>query len=104
MVEVVGVGLETALDLDAQGAVEDLHLAGMAVQLVEEQLEDLLPSPEAGPEALYVRNVLLDALESAVDELPEEQRKVFVAHELGYSEWPVEVRRRLEKLRTLGEL
>jgi RNA polymerase sigma factor (sigma-70 family) len=46
------------------------------------QLEDLLPSPDAGPEALYARNVLLDALESAVDELPEEQRAVFVAHEL----------------------
>jgi RNA polymerase sigma factor (sigma-70 family) len=46
------------------------------------QLEDLLPSPEAGPEALYARNVLLDELESAVDGLPEEQRDVFVAHEL----------------------
>ena len=46
------------------------------------QLEDLLPSPDAGPEALYVRNVLLDELELAVDELPEEQREVFVAHEL----------------------
>jgi len=46
------------------------------------QLEDLLPSPEAGPEALYARNVLLDELESAVDGLPEEQREVFVAHEL----------------------
>ena len=46
------------------------------------QLEDLLPSPDAGPEALYARNVLLDALELAVDELPEEQREVFVAHEL----------------------
>ena len=46
------------------------------------QLEDLLPSGAAGPEALYARNVLLDELESAVDELPEEQRKVFVAHEL----------------------
>ncbi|HEV2982765.1 MAG TPA: sigma factor-like helix-turn-helix DNA-binding protein, partial [Vicinamibacterales bacterium] len=46
------------------------------------QLEDLLPSPDAGPEALYARNVLLDELELAVDELPEEQRKVFVAHEL----------------------
>ncbi len=45
-------------------------------------LEDLLPSPDAGPEALYVRNVLLTALELAVDELPEEQRMVFVAHEL----------------------
>jgi RNA polymerase sigma factor (sigma-70 family) len=46
------------------------------------RLEDLLPSPAAGPEALYARNVLLDELELAVDELPEEQREVFVAHEL----------------------
>ena len=46
------------------------------------RLEDLLPSPEAGPEALYARNVLLDELELAVDELPPEQREVFVAHEL----------------------
>jgi RNA polymerase sigma factor (sigma-70 family) len=46
------------------------------------RLEDLLPSPEAGPEALYARNVLLEELELAVDELPEEQRDVFVAHEL----------------------
>jgi RNA polymerase sigma factor (sigma-70 family) len=45
-------------------------------------LEDLLPSPDAGPDALYARNVLLDELELAVDELPEEQRAVFVAHEL----------------------
>jgi RNA polymerase sigma factor (sigma-70 family) len=46
------------------------------------RLEDLLPSPDAGPEALYAREVLLDELELAVDELPEEQREVFVAHEL----------------------
>ncbi len=46
------------------------------------QIEDLLPSPDAGPEALYVRNVLLDELELALDELPDEQREVFVAHEL----------------------
>ena len=46
------------------------------------QIEDLLPSPNAGPEALYFRNVLLDELELALDELPEEQRDVFVAHEL----------------------
>jgi RNA polymerase sigma factor (sigma-70 family) len=45
-------------------------------------LEDLLPSPDAGPEALYARNVLLAELELAVDELPEEQREVFVAHEI----------------------
>ena len=46
------------------------------------RLEDLLPSPDAGPEAAYARNVLLEELESAVDELPEEQREVFVGHEL----------------------
>src|SRR2546426_5192098 len=44
--------------------------------------EDLLPSPDAGPEALYARSLLLDELELAVDELPEEQREVLVAHEL----------------------
>jgi RNA polymerase sigma factor (sigma-70 family) len=46
------------------------------------RIEDLLPSPDAGPEALYFGNVLLDALEFALDELPEEQREVFIAHEL----------------------
>jgi len=46
------------------------------------RFEDLLPSPNAGPEALYARNLLLEELESAVDDLPEEQREVFVAHEL----------------------
>jgi RNA polymerase sigma factor (sigma-70 family) len=46
------------------------------------RLEDLLPSPDAGPEALYARSVLLDELELAIEELPEEQREVFVLHEL----------------------
>jgi RNA polymerase sigma factor (sigma-70 family) len=46
------------------------------------QIEDLLPSPDAGPEALYLRSLLLDELELALDELPGEQREVFVAHEL----------------------
>jgi RNA polymerase sigma factor (sigma-70 family) len=46
------------------------------------QIEDLLPSPDAGPEAIYVRNLLLDELELALDELPDEQRDVFVAHEV----------------------
>ena len=45
-------------------------------------LEELLPSPDAGPDALYARNVLLDELEDALDELPAEQREVFVAHEI----------------------
>jgi RNA polymerase sigma factor (sigma-70 family) len=46
------------------------------------RLDDLLPSPDAGPEALYARRVLLDELDSAVEELPDEQREVFIAHEL----------------------
>ena len=46
------------------------------------QLADLLPSPDAGPEALYARRVLLEELELAIGELPREQREVFVAHEL----------------------
>jgi RNA polymerase sigma factor (sigma-70 family) len=46
------------------------------------QIEDLLPSPDAGPEALYFRSVLLDELEFAISELPRDQREAFVAHEL----------------------
>jgi RNA polymerase sigma factor (sigma-70 family) len=46
------------------------------------RIEDLLPSPDAGPEALYARHLLLAELELAVDELPEEQREVFIAHEV----------------------
>ena len=46
------------------------------------RLEDLLPSPDAGPDALYARSVLLDELAFALDELPDEQREVFVGHEL----------------------
>ena len=45
-------------------------------------LEDLLPSPDAGPDALYARSVLLDELEDALDQLPDEQREVFVGHEI----------------------
>jgi RNA polymerase sigma factor (sigma-70 family) len=59
--------------------------------LVEEdgemlQLEDLLPSPDSGPDAVYARRMLLEELDAALDELPDEQREVFIAHELmGYS-------------------
>lgn len=45
-------------------------------------LDGLLPSPEAGPEAAYARSVLLEELETALEELPAEQREVFIAHEL----------------------
>ena len=44
--------------------------------------EDLLPSSDAGPEAAYARQVLLDEIEAALDELPDEQRSVFIAHEI----------------------
>ena len=60
---------ETFGDLGVEGDDEDL------------QFEDLLPSADAGPEALYARNVLLGELEQAIAELPKEQRQVFVAHE-----------------------
>jgi RNA polymerase sigma factor (sigma-70 family) len=46
------------------------------------RFEDLLPSPDAGPEAIYLRKALLDELEEALAELPSEQREVFLAHEV----------------------
>ena len=45
-------------------------------------LEDLLPSPDAGPEAAYARSVLFEELTDALEELPEDQRDVFIAHEI----------------------
>jgi RNA polymerase sigma factor (sigma-70 family) len=46
------------------------------------RVEDLLPSPDAGPDALLLKNALLEELSLALDELPEEQRFVFIAHEI----------------------
>jgi RNA polymerase sigma factor (sigma-70 family) len=43
--------------------------------------EEMLPSPDAGPDGIYARSILFEELEAALDELPEEQREVFVAHE-----------------------
>jgi RNA polymerase sigma factor (sigma-70 family) len=54
----------------------------VSVETDADTLEDLLPSSDAGPEAAYARNLLLDALEEALEELPAAQREVFVAHEL----------------------
>jgi RNA polymerase sigma factor (sigma-70 family) len=45
-------------------------------------IDDLVPSPDAGPEELYARQVLLDELTAAIDDLPRDQREVFVGHEL----------------------
>jgi len=58
----------------------DAAVAGEGDELL--RLEDLLPSPDDGPEALYARSVLLEELELAVEELPAEQREVFLAHEV----------------------
>ena len=44
--------------------------------------ELMLPSPDAGPEAIYARTILLEELEAALDELPEAQREAFLAHEV----------------------
>ena len=71
------------------------NFSDVAVETADDTLllEDLLPSPNAGPDALYARSVLLDELEDALDELPEEQRQVFVGHEiegLSFKEMAVE--------------
>lgn len=58
------------------------EISGTAEEGERLTLEDLLPSPDGGPEAVYARTVLLEELDAALDELPEEQREVFVGHEL----------------------
>lgn len=58
------------------------EMAGTIAESEALTLEDLLPSPDAGPEASYARNLLLEELDAALDELPEEQREVFIAHEI----------------------
>ena len=64
---------DSATGPDASGATDDE---------ADASIEDLLPSPEDGPEASYARRLLLEELDDAIDELPEDQRFVFVAHEL----------------------
>jgi RNA polymerase sigma factor (sigma-70 family) len=59
------------------------------------ELEELLPSPDAGPDAEFTRVVLLDELEAAIEELPREQRDVFIAHEVdGFGGGPRGMRHR----------
>jgi len=48
----------------------------------EESLLDLLPDQDGGPDAAYLRAALLEELDAALEELPEEQQQAFVAHEL----------------------
>src|SRR5438105_4231456 len=61
-------------------------LSDLAPQLNDEgeemSVEELLPSPDAGPEAVFARLMLVEELENALDELPNEQREAFVAHEI----------------------
>ncbi len=70
----------------ARNRITDLFRRGNREVAMEDDdkriLEDLLPSPEAGPDALYARGVLLAELEAALGELPFSQREVFLAHEV----------------------
>jgi RNA polymerase sigma factor (sigma-70 family) len=74
----------------ARNRITDLFRRQKAVSLSDTiahdedspSFEDLLPSPDAGPDAIYARNLLFETLDDALDELPPEQREVFIAHEL----------------------
>jgi RNA polymerase sigma factor (sigma-70 family) len=79
-----GVARNRITDLFRKKTREALRTASAVMTEDREvlQLEELLPSPDAGPEALYARGVLLEEMDAALDELPEEQREVFIAHEL----------------------
>lgn len=66
----------------ARNRITDLMRRSAPERFDAEDFADLLPSPDAGPDAQYARRVLLDALERALAALPAEQREVFVAHEL----------------------
>jgi RNA polymerase sigma factor (sigma-70 family) len=61
-------------------------LADQGVEFDEDEdvggLEDLLPSPDDGPDAVAIRQLMLEQIETALDELPPEQRAVFIAQEL----------------------
>ena len=71
------------IDVFRKKKPESLSDATIAIEDDEPLLlEDLLPSPDAGPEAWYTRHALLEELVSAVAELPDEQREVFIGHEL----------------------
>jgi RNA polymerase sigma factor (sigma-70 family) len=70
------------IDLFRKRKTESIETAFETVEQEHGPLEDLLPSADGGPEAAYARHILLEELDAALDELPEEQRFVFVAHEL----------------------
>ena len=62
-------------------ALDDARVEGMDED-ESLDLEGLLPSPEAGPEAAYMRSLMLEEIDAALAELPSEQQDVFIAHEL----------------------
>jgi len=66
----------------ARNRIIDFFRKKRPVQFEAEGIEDLLPSADAGPEEAYARSLLWDELEQALAELPEEQRSVFIAHEI----------------------
>jgi len=69
-------------DLFRKRTRETLGVEGASPRDEDVRWEDLLPSPDAGPEAAYAHQLLIEELDTALDELPREQREVFVAHEL----------------------
>jgi RNA polymerase sigma factor (sigma-70 family) len=69
----------------AKNRITDIFRRGQKEVVHDEServLEELLPSPDAGPDALYAREVLLREIETALGELPPSQREVFLAHEI----------------------
>jgi RNA polymerase sigma factor (sigma-70 family) len=70
------------IDLFRRKKPDSLNQSVAAEEEDQLLLEDLLPSSEAGPAADYDRSLLLDALEEALEELPQAQREVFIAHEI----------------------
>ena len=66
----------------ARNRITDLFRKKKPESVDRLQLEDLMVSADAGPETVYIRQALFDALELALAEMPREQRDVFVAHEL----------------------
>jgi RNA polymerase sigma factor (sigma-70 family) len=66
----------------ARNRIIDFFRKKRPVQFEDEGIEDLLPSADAGPEGAYLRSLLWEELEQALAELPEEQRAVFIAHEI----------------------
>ena len=66
----------------ARNRIIDFFRKKRPEQFDDEGIEDLLPSADAGPEEAYVRSLLWEELEQALAELPEEQRAVFIAHEI----------------------